>query len=458
MSTDPPILSHSPVAKVGLGRYFRDVWAVGDQALMSASNFATMVLVAHGVVDPAEFGRFILVYTALLFANILQVALITQPHNVLGATRHGEDYRTYTTSTLLAQLFLIGIETLPAGIALMLAWHGHWAVLGLLVTLIPSIASWQLQEFVRRVLYTEGRHFDVFLNDLISYGGQTLVIALLYLLDQAHFRGSEKWLTGVTAMYALAATSAIAASVGFFQIRKSLTRHVNLSALPLNWKYGKWLAGSEILTWCSSIHMYLYVAALWLGTFATGELKAAQVLFGPTRVIAYYLDTVLPIRFARKSANGGRSAINAQLRTVLLKVAIPLTLFCGLIAAFASPLLRIAFGQQYTGATFILMLYSAYALLTYLQLMITAALRALHLTHVIFFAAVCGLLVSVPSSFFLMPILRTQGIMIAMIAGILTSATISAIACLRGQPVQRDTPPVQESTALVPAREEPCPS
>ena len=465
-----PNPSGSP--KPALSRYLKDAWAVADQALMSASNFATMVLVAHGVGDPAEFGRFTLVYSALLFANILQIALITQPHNVLGATRHGESYRIYTSSTLLTQLLLIAMEFVPAGIAVVLAYHNGWPILALLATLIPSIASWQLQEFVRRVMYTEARHFDVFLNDLISYGGQTVIIAVLALLDRIHFGGNRGWLTGVTAMYALAGTSAFAAGVGLLQIRKSLTRHIDFSALAANWKYGKWLAGSEILTWCSSIHMYLYVAAAWLGPFATGELKAAQVLFGPTRVIAYYLDTVLPIRFARSLAAGGRSAINRQLGQVLLKVALPLAAFCGTIALLASPLLRLAFGQQYVGATTILVLYSGYALLTYLQLMITAALRARHLTHIIFLAAVCGLVVAVPTSFVLMPLLRTKGIIIAMMVGVVTSVTISATASLRDASNESNeagkegdlsgagatAAPVVAATILISDKEEACPS
>jgi O-antigen/teichoic acid export membrane protein len=420
---------------------------------MSASNFATMVLVAHGMGDPAEFGRFTLVYSALLFANIFQVALITQPHNVLGATREGEDYRTYTSSTLLAQFLLLGIEILPAALAIWWAWRFDHPILALVITLIPSVVSWQLQEFVRRVMYTEGRHFDVFLNDLISYGGQTAIIALLYLLNQVHFRGSDGWMTDVTAMYVLAGTSAVAAVVGFVQIRRSLARTFDWSALRLNWKYGKWLAGSELLTWCSSIHMYLYVAAAWLGTFATGELKAAQVLFGPTRVIAYYLDTVLPIRFARSMGSGGQAGINAQLRSVLLKVAIFLSLFCGFVALFATPLLRLVFGRQYVGASMILVLYSTYALLSYLQLIITAALRARHQTHVIFLAAVCALLVAVPMSFVLMPLLQTQGIIIAMIAGIVVSAAISTTACVRGIREATDG-----SSLIAPAKEEPCPS
>src|SRR5690348_16921655 len=79
----------------------RSFWALADQVLISATNFVTMILVARGLTKHA-FGEFSLVYSGLLFANLLQTGLITQPHNVLGATRFGRaqrDYVRYTAST-----------------------------------------------------------------------------------------------------------------------------------------------------------------------------------------------------------------------------------------------------------------------------------------------------------------------------------------------------------------------
>src|SRR5947209_17340030 len=91
-------------------RLAKDAWAVADQALISGTNFVTMILVARGLGSPAEFGTFTLVYSALLFANILQVAMVTQPHNVLGTGRDGEAYARYTTSCGLTQLLLVLVE------------------------------------------------------------------------------------------------------------------------------------------------------------------------------------------------------------------------------------------------------------------------------------------------------------------------------------------------------------
>jgi O-antigen/teichoic acid export membrane protein len=444
------------LSRLGLDRFVKDIWAVGDQALIAASNFATMIFVARAL-NLELFGRFTLVYSALLFSNIFQVALITQPHNVLGTLREGDEYRRYTTSTLLCQFLLVGLEASLALGAAAFAFYFNHPVTALLFSLIPAIAGWQLQEFVRRVLYTEGRYFEGFWNDILSYGGQAAVIGALLLANWFHIGGRGNWLTGVTAMYVLAITSALAAGVGLFQIRTSLTRHVEISALRLNWNYGKWLAGSELLTWCSSIHMYLYVAGATLGLAATGELKTAQVLFGPTRIIAYYLDTVLPTRFARKITNSGHAAMWKLLRQVLTRVALPLAAFCLLVALIAKPLLRYTFGAKFTGASTILMLYSAYALCTYLQMIITAALRAQRTTHQVFYGSMVALAVSLPLSLLLLPMLQVDGILIAMIAGVLAATLICLLACVRNISAAKETPGFPVLAPAAP-KEEPCPS
>src|SRR4051812_6107258 len=85
--------------------------ALSDQVLISATNFVTGVLTARSL-DKAEFGLFSSVYAVLLLANILQSTLITQAHNVLGATRKGRDYQRYTASTGWMQLAIIAAEVL----------------------------------------------------------------------------------------------------------------------------------------------------------------------------------------------------------------------------------------------------------------------------------------------------------------------------------------------------------
>ena len=122
-----------------------------------------------------------LVYNVLLFVNLLQISMISQPHNVLGSGRgKGAGYRSYTASTAAEQLALTFFEVIIALAFVVIAHFRGWECEALLLALVPAIAAWSLQEFFRRILYTEGRLAAAFLNDVISYGGQAAwIIAAL---------------------------------------------------------------------------------------------------------------------------------------------------------------------------------------------------------------------------------------------------------------------------------------
>ena len=370
-----------------LGRTLGRAWPFADQMLISATNFVTMVLLARGM-SPRGFGSFTLVYSVLLFANSLQSTLITQPHNVLGVGRDGFEYRRFTSTLALGQLVVAvaaGVLALGAGgVALAL----RWAPAPLLLILGPSIIAWQLQEFVRRVLYTERRFAEAFANDTISYAGQGIAIAVLWRFAA---------LTPERALVALAATSALAAAYGALQLRGSLARAFDFGALRETWNFGKWLAGGEILRWLSSVELYQYLAAAVLGTAATATIKSAQVIFGPTRMLLFALDALLPIRFAH-SLRSGAGHMHSELRRTALLTLVPLGVYCGVVALFAAPLLRFLYGPAYVGGARVLMLYALSAFVASVTLIMSSALKARRMTRSVFttyvytsiIAASCG--------------------------------------------------------------------
>jgi len=161
-------------------------WGLCDQALISASNFITTVVLAR-TLDPTDFGAFTLAYVVIMFTTSLQSALVTQPHNVLGTTYDGTAYRRYTTNTALSQFCLTVILVLIALPCAVVARHAGWGIAPLLFPLIPAVAAWQLQEFVRRVFYTERRLKAAFMNDFVSYGGQ--VVGMVWLGRFGHLTG-----------------------------------------------------------------------------------------------------------------------------------------------------------------------------------------------------------------------------------------------------------------------------
>ena len=392
-------------------------WALADQALASATNFVTMVLIARGL-SPAAFGSFALLYTTLLFTNGLQSTVVTQPHNVLGVAKSGNLYRRYTSSTAATQVVLtalIGGAILAAGVVT--AALG-WNVAALLFALAAASVAWMTQEFVRRVMYTEGRFMGAFANDLISYGGQTVVIAALWRLGH---------LTPVNALYAIAATSALGVVVGAWQIRRSLIRGFARADVRSNWNFGKWLAGAFIAYWFSS-QLYLYLAALMLGTAATGDIKAAFVVMGPLNVLLVFIDTTTPIALARTLASDGDRAMHAQLKRTITWAAPLVGTYCLVAGVLSGPMLRLFFGERYVNAGAVLALVAVNYFVIFLTRTLGAAVRAKRLTKQVFYGNVCSGLAAVTLGWLIIEIGGVYGAVLGMIA----SSVIVGVVLLRG--------------------------
>jgi O-antigen/teichoic acid export membrane protein len=381
-------------------------WPVADQGLIAAASFATIVEMANGL-SVEEFGAFTLVYSLLYFASSMQAGLITQPHNVLGAIRRDQEYVRYTTSTAVGQIAL----ALASGLLAILAWiivrRFDPSIATILLAAVPATIAWQLQEFARRVMYTEGRLADAFANDLIAYGGQVIWIGLLW------YRGT---LTASAAMFVLAACCGVATFVGFWQIRRSIGRSFDKAMLWENWHFGKWVAGGTIVGEWLSAQLLVFIAAAALGAASAGVLRAIHTLFGPARILAQVFCITLPTRLARALSEEGVPAFRQHLRQTML-LAVPLLgSYCLLVAVFAGPLLRLVFGDKYREYHGVLVLYAMSALLTYIYMIGTSVLRAERLTRPIFVSEVIYLLV-VPLGALLIPLWGIHGLVVGLIVG-----------------------------------------
>ena len=227
------------------------LWPLADQALISGTNFVITILLARALTVEA-FGGYALVYAGLMLFGGLQTALITQPHNVLGAIRHGVAYRRYNTTTALLQLLLATLSTL----VVLAGWGGSvlagWSTASLLLPLAGAVFAWQMQEFIRRVLYTEGRVSAAFVNDLIGYGGQLLLVAAGWYCSAV---------SASRALHFVTASSLLAALIGCWQLRGSWSRRSEPGVVRENWQYGKWLLGACIMSEWLATQLFLFVAA-----------------------------------------------------------------------------------------------------------------------------------------------------------------------------------------------------
>jgi len=306
---------------------------------------------------------------------------------------------------------VVAVLVLTAGV---IARAVGWKAAPLLLVLAPSVVAWQAQEFMRRVLYTERRFAAAFANDVISYGGQGVAILLLWQWSS---------LTSTAALGAIATTSALAAAFGFLQLRHSLTGQFTRSAVRNNWNFGKWLAGGEVLRMLSSAEMYQYLAAAMLGVTATATLKSAQIIFGPSRLLAFSLGNVLPINFAHALLTG-RGRLDAELKRVFLLAVLPLAVYCALVALYARPLLHLLYGEKYAGASTVLSLYSIAAFLGYMSIIVSSALQARRLTRRVFSAYTYTSVIAVSCGWLF---IKTFGVAGAMLGMIVTSLIVNYV-------------------------------
>jgi len=356
-----------------------NAYGLADQALISATNFITLLVMARAL-SASAFGAFVLVYTALIFVNSVQAALVGQPHNVLGSAKNGVEYTRFTTATFGAQgLFLIPVVfVFVVAIAVAFALHLEYSRL-LLATLVATVA-WQLQELTRRVLYTEGRLGAALVEDLLAYGGQAALITAVW-----HFGV----LSPTKAVWVIALTSGVGLLVGFKLLRVSVTTNISRVDLEAHWRFGKWLALAAI-GFGLSANLYFYITAVSLGAAASGELKASQLVLGPLNVLLIFLATVLPIRLSRALNYAGEAAFRRTLMNAIALATPVVAAYCLLVTIFATPLLRLIYGERYLGSAGLVALFALYYVVSYVGQIATSVLNARQLSRPIFVANLAG--------------------------------------------------------------------
>jgi O-antigen/teichoic acid export membrane protein len=394
-----------------------NAWGLADHALLSAASVVTLVVLAR-VLDTRSFGLFVLVYATLLFANMLQSALITQPHNVLGGVRLalGADYKRFTSSTAAGQLLFTSVATAGALVAAAVAALGHHdATAKVVFALAPALAAWQVQELLRRILYTERRFAVAFATDVVSYGGQLLAILVLW---------HEHALSAPRALYVIAVTSAAGAALGAWVTRGSFERGLDPDVLRANWRFGRWLAGSAVGVWLSS-HLYFYLVALLIGGASSGALKASQIVLGPLNVLLLFLTTVLPSRLARAAAGSGPDGVRRLLGRTFVTTGPVVVGYCAAVVVFADVLLKALYGSRYADDADVVGLFAAYYLVLYTGQLAAAALMARGQTKVIFASSIVAGTVGLVAGWSFIETMGLRGAVVGMIVGAIAANAIT---------------------------------
>src|SRR5208283_3667438 len=130
----------------------RSFWTIADQAIVSAGTFLVNVVLARHL-SPAEYGIFSLLYGGLLTLQLFNASLLIYPLSIRLVTATDQDH----AHLLATALILVGSLTvvLSGILALCLLAFGQAHLIG---PALSCFLFWQIQETMRRGLFTRFRH------------------------------------------------------------------------------------------------------------------------------------------------------------------------------------------------------------------------------------------------------------------------------------------------------------
>lgn len=355
-----------------------------DQGVISLSNFLATIILARNV-DPTQLGVYGVGFVTLRLIRSIQEGLIVQPMNVFGAGMEEEEFKHYATST---SIFQIGLAFLSATVVAVCGWvlteMGNDTAGPTLFALWLPFLWWQLQEYLRRMLYTRGLVFKAVVNSVIANGVRLGI--MIYLVGQGT-------LTGISGLEAIAWGSFVALFPSFWFTRHFWSRQLeNLRVTwRRNWAFGRWLLGSTLTNWVA-VEFYPILTAGLISFAAAGAYRALQNLVAPIHLLLRAVDTFLTPRAANLYGKNGQAALTRTLRSVYLALGIPILGILIAAMLFGEEVLFLIYGDVYLEYSNGVVLMALFYALMFAYWPLQSIFKAAQLSRPIFIANVLAII------------------------------------------------------------------
>lgn len=383
-------------------RYLNLVLA--DQVMVSGSNFLTNIMLAR-YLGLSEFGQFALAWMLVLFMHNMNESLVVSPMVSIGPQQSGRGLRKYYGAVFanLAAFNTLFVLALFVLMSLAAALFNEWEIEGIIVPILLMVLANHLQHFCRRYFFARDRFIVSFLSDATRYLGQ---IGLIFFLA----RGPG--LDSTMALLALASTAGLGAiPVLFAAVRQQFERATLKSVTVRHWHFSRWLLSSSITTWMSGYFLTAMTGPM-LGVAAVGAMRSTQNIVGISNIFVFAMENVIPVRAARRLAEGGIPAMNLLLLKFLF-LGIPIVGGVLGVAAIGSEFwLVFLYGEEFSGYGYLIVWWAAIHFMSFLIMPLNVGLRTLEVTKPLFQVNLI-LMVLTLATFY--PLIRYGGISGAMI-------------------------------------------
>ncbi|MBW4443061.1 MAG: oligosaccharide flippase family protein [Plectolyngbya sp. WJT66-NPBG17] len=383
-------------------------WVLADQIAVSALNFATGILLAR-FLGVEAYGKFVISYSALLYANTLQQALIVAPMLSTAPQLEGSEQERYLRGMLASQIalsiFLFAIALLSINIVN--HFTHSWNFLAASFPLSLSIVFFQLQDWLRRYYFISRKARSALINDVVSYGGQVLALTILF---------KAKALSIDSAFWAIAMTSASAFVIGIAVEKLHPLRQQILQTFQKSWRSSLNLFLAGQVNWLGSQGI-LVLSGLILGPQALGGLRAAQNIAGPFSILFQGMENFVPIKASQTYAQNQLKGLVHFLFKVSCVGGIILVVPSIIISIFSKNLTILAYGREYSDYSYLVIWQLAICLVAFLCFQGFYFFRTVDETHQILFGSIISSFISASAAIVLGSLIGTVGIMASILLG-----------------------------------------
>lgn len=415
----------STVPEANLGRR-KTKLVLLDQAIVSGANFVIGLVLAR-ILGPAGYGQFVLTYNIILFIAGIQAALIIAPMMVNSGMLPADQRSPYLRTVTLQQTLFCLVLAIVIFVAVKILdpLFPQWGLDALLWALIFATVSVVSQDFFRRYFFTNDHAGAAALNDLVTHGGKFVLLAGLGLAVQ---------LTVTNAIWIVGGASALGVILAVFTsgLRKKMPTVDNAKLSQVthrHWTFGKWLLAESLAYWCGS-QLVIYVAGQVVSTSLVGAMSAAANVVGMVNILFLALENLVPTRAAAIYAKGGKASLTRYLKRIAVIGGATILAIVIVASIWSEYWLKLFYGSAYAGHGWMIVWWSGYYLMSFLQRPLSIGLRVLGNTKDLFLASFCGAAVAICLSY---PIIRMGGAIGAMFSLCLVhSATLLVlIFCFR---------------------------
>lgn len=382
---------------------------IADQIVVSASNFATGIILVRGL-GLKQFGVFTVAFALVLLLISIQLSFICSPMITLSAlSEDGAPRNRYLQGMFGVELWFCAAATVAAVIisVVFLRLRPQPDEMKILIPFVLSIVFYLMQDWIRRYFFAAGKAPLAVLNDVIRYVGQTVVLLVLVALRE---------LTVCSTFWTIAITSIAAVVVGLAAER------IRYDGAPTRDSWNRSRGLSRDLALASQLQWVVYqgamlIGAAMLGAEAAGSIRATQNVVGPVNVGYQAMENIVPIKAGEEMRRGGIRQVAKFLYRFGAQGLVVLAVFFLVIGLFSRQFLEFFYGHEVAVYGAVLDLQLVYFLLFWPLRQLSYLFRTINRTPVLlmasFFAALASMLL-------IYPCVRSFGdigIMIAAVAG-----------------------------------------